>query len=100
MHRDIVTQVPAGAQVVGSNEVCEVQAMYEPDRYFSVQGHPEFNQTTVEVVVKNRIKMGIVPEAYGNDALARAGLPHDGTVVGAAIVRFFEKDSNSKQKRF
>lgn len=91
MHRDIVTKVPPGAQVVGSNDICRVQAMYEPGKYFSVQGHPEFNERTVEVVLRNRIERGIVPPDYGKDALARAGLDTDASVVGAAVVQFFEK---------
>lgn len=90
MHRDVVLQPPNGAQVVGSNAICEVQAMYEPDRYFSVQGHPEFNTITVETVLRDRIDKGIVPVEYGEEAMRRAGLENDGKVVGAAIVEFFK----------
>ncbi|CCG85177.1 putative Class I glutamine amidotransferase [Taphrina deformans PYCC 5710] len=65
-------------------------ALYEPGRYFSVQGHPEFNAETVETLVHDRVAKGIVPAEYGDDALSRARLPHDGKVVAAAIVEFFK----------
>lgn len=95
MHRDIVTKAPPHAQVVGSNEICEIQAMYEPGKYFSVQGHPEFNQVTVETVLRTRLDQGIVPQEYGADAMRRAALPHDGLVIGAAIIDFFGDKSRT-----
>lgn len=38
MHRDIVSEPPPGATIIGSNANCECQAMIIPDRVLSVQG--------------------------------------------------------------
>lgn len=89
MHRDIVDVAPRGAQVCGGNEICEVQSMYEPNKLFTVQGHPEFNADTVKTVLKLRMDQNIVPIDYGTDAMVRADLEHDGLAVGAAIIKFF-----------
>ncbi|ORY76051.1 class I glutamine amidotransferase-like protein [Protomyces lactucae-debilis] len=91
MHQDIVTIAPPGPRVVGSNAICDIQALYEPKRLFSVQGHPEFNEKTVKLLVEKRVAQGIVPEAYGKDAWNRAGDEHDGLAVGRAILRLFKE---------
>lgn len=90
MHRDYVSKAPPGCTVFLSNDNCAIQGMYMKDRYISVQGHPEFNQTTVETLVDTRVKLGIVPEEYGRDAFARAKDPHDGVIVAKAILKLFE----------
>lgn len=89
MHRDIVIDAPPTARVVGGNEICRVQVMYEAGRYFSMQGHPEFNSDTVKTVLKVRMDQNIVPAEYGADAMARADSETDASLVGAAIVKFF-----------
>ncbi|CAI4210773.1 unnamed protein product [Parascedosporium putredinis] len=50
MHRDQVCTFPSDAVPLGSTDICAVQAMYAPRRYFSVQGHPEFTEDIVREI--------------------------------------------------
>lgn len=95
MHRDIVTVPPpiAELQILGASKLCDNQAMYLPHAFFSVQGHPEYDARTVELLVSDRVTKGIIPRDVGEDALTRTGDDNDNDVVGQAIVRFFDDPS-------
>ena len=94
MHRDIVTHPPPldDVQVLGGSAICTNQAMYQRGRFFSVQGHPEYNAETVELLVTDRMGKGIIPSDVGQEALTRTTDDNDNDVVGRAILRFFTDD--------
>ncbi|KAG5993928.1 hypothetical protein E4U52_001586 [Claviceps spartinae] len=88
MHRDIVNEFPKDAIPLGSNAFCQVQAMYKPGQYFSVQGHPEFTEDIISEILVNRHRAGIFDDAVYDVGIATAPNPHDGVVVGRAILKF------------
>ncbi|KAG6009175.1 hypothetical protein E4U54_008602 [Claviceps lovelessii] len=91
MHRDIVHSFPPNATPLGSNPFCPVQAMYQPGRYLSVQGHPEFTEEIISEILVNRHNAGIFSQQVYQGAMARAPIPHDGVAVGRAILRFIRE---------
>ncbi|KAF2164884.1 hypothetical protein M409DRAFT_36992, partial [Zasmidium cellare ATCC 36951] len=62
MHRDIVAAVPAGVELLGSSERCQVQGMYQEGRLVTVQGHPEFSEGIVAELLGSRFERGIFGE--------------------------------------
>lgn len=91
MHRDIVQTFPAGAIPLGSNDFCEVQGMYEPGKYITVQGHPEFTEDIVSEILFNRHTVGVFTDEVYEDAMKRAPIPHDGVAVGKAFLKFMRE---------
>ncbi|KAG5948924.1 hypothetical protein E4U53_006110 [Claviceps sorghi] len=91
MHRDVVLSFPPDATPLGSNPFCPVQAMYQPGRYLSVQGHPEFTNDIISEILINRHAAGIFSDKVYEEAMARAPAPHDGVAVGRAILKFLRE---------
>ncbi|KAH7324668.1 class I glutamine amidotransferase-like protein [Stachybotrys elegans] len=89
MHRDIVYEVPEGATLLCSNAICEVQGLYAPGKYLTVQGHPEFSEDIISEILVNRHRAGIFPDDVFTDAMSRAPIHHDGVAVGKAFLKFF-----------
>lgn len=87
MHRDIVSKYPPDIIPLGDSPICQVQGMYLPGRFITVQGHPEFNEEIVTEVVTLRGAQGIFSKDQTEDGLSRAAKPHDGVVVGVAFLR-------------
>ncbi|KAH7043224.1 class I glutamine amidotransferase-like protein [Macrophomina phaseolina] len=92
MHRDIVYEYPAGVEPLGHSPRCEVQGMYQRGRLITVQGHPEFNEKIMAVIVKARHEQGIFDDELYKDSLERAPLPHDGVAISQAFIRFLLED--------
>ncbi|KAL4802372.1 class I glutamine amidotransferase-like protein [Aspergillus unguis] len=88
MHRDIVFAYPEGVVPLGNSPRCEVQAMYKEGKFITVQGHPEFKEDIVSEVVNLRAAAGVFDKDLAEDALARAGKPHDGIAIGVAFLKF------------
>lgn len=88
MHRDIVHDVPEECINLGYSPRCDVQGLYIPKRLFTVQGHPEFNEYIMSRVVEMRHEQKIFDVETFQDGMSRAGKPHDGQIVGAAICKF------------
>jgi GMP synthase-like glutamine amidotransferase len=91
MHKDIVTAVPEGAENLGATERCEIQGLYAPGRYISVQGHPEFTEDIVREILLARGHAGIFTGDELEDYLSRVGLEHDGVVVAKAFLKFIKE---------
>jgi hypothetical protein len=51
-------------------------------------GHPEFNKTIVEFLLKTRRFRGIVSDEVYTEALPHAAEPHDGVKVAGGIMNF------------
>ncbi|KAE8391972.1 class I glutamine amidotransferase-like protein [Aspergillus alliaceus] len=88
MHQDIVFSYPANVVPLGSSPRCAVQGMYLPNKFITVQGHPEFSEFIVTEIVNKRSKLGMFSKAFSEDALARAKLPHDGLDIAAVFLKF------------
>jgi hypothetical protein len=102
MHRDAVTPHPCSPESpslkvkvdyngdilpLGHSDICEVQGLYSPGRFITVQGHPEFRTDIVEEIVTLRTKEGVFDPVQAEDALSRAAMDHDGIKVGVAFLR-------------
>ncbi len=75
-HRDQVTRLPEGAEVVASADYCPVGAYRIDDHVFAVQGHPEFvPELARRLIHKRRDALGGVADE-GLESL-REPLDHD-----------------------
>jgi GMP synthase-like glutamine amidotransferase len=88
-HRDQVTEVPAMAEVVASNDFCANAALLYGDRAFTVQAHPEFRPDFVQGLIETRGK-GLVPDETLGGATDRLALPLDDQTMADRIAAFFE----------
>jgi GMP synthase-like glutamine amidotransferase len=87
-HRDQVTEVPPGAEVIASNDFCANAALLYDDRMLSLQAHPEFGPAFLEGLIRTR-GPGLVPDttlAAARDAL---GTPLSQAQVADRIAAFF-----------
>ena len=91
MHRDIVFNFPADSIPLGSNAICEVQGMYHPGKYITVQGHPEFTEEIITEILFNRHTVGIFTDEVYEDGMKRAPIPHDGAVIAKAFLKFIRE---------
>ena len=87
-HRDQVTKVPQGAEVVASSEFCENAALLYDDLMFSVQPHPEFRPDFVEGLMRTR-GPGLVPDQLMAEARDRLTQPLDDQTMAGRIAAFF-----------
>ncbi|OJI96192.1 hypothetical protein ASPVEDRAFT_120074 [Aspergillus versicolor CBS 583.65] len=88
MHRDIVYTCPDGVVPLGRTPTCEVQGMYKAGKFITVQGHPEYKDDIMSEVVTLRAAAGIFDKEQAEDALNRAGNPHDGVAIATAFLKF------------
>ncbi|KAK2865404.1 hypothetical protein FQN49_003600 [Arthroderma sp. PD_2] len=86
MHRDIVYDLPQNTVCLGSTPKCAIQGMYSPRRFFSVQGHPEFDEEIVMEIMQTR-KSGYPADVYDN-AMKVIGNKQDGVLIGQAFLKF------------
>jgi GMP synthase-like glutamine amidotransferase len=89
-HQDQVTQAPAGAKVVASNEFCANAALLY-DHAFTVQAHPEFRPEFIDGLMKTRGK-GVVPDALMAEAAIRLTKPLQDQTMAAQIAAFFKSN--------
>ena len=105
MHRDHVPAVPPSFHLLGSTAISANQGMVRlypgasPEavspadvHIFTVQGHPEFNEKIMVVILGARREQGIFDEELYKDSMGRAPLPHDGVVISQAFLRFLLED--------
>ena len=89
-HRDQVTQVPPGAQVVASNDFCTNAALLY-DHAFTVQAHPEFRPEFIDGLIRTRGK-GLVPDDVMAKATQRLGIPLQDQTMADQIAAFFKQN--------
>ena len=94
-HRDQVTRVPEGAEVVASSEFCENAALLYDDLMFSVQPHPEFRPEFVEGLMRTR-GPGLVPDNLMAEARDRLTEPLDDQTMAGRIASFFLTHQTTK----
>ncbi len=91
-HQDQVTALPEGAQVVASNEFCKNAAVLYPGKAYTVQPHPEFDDTFIHGLLETR-GPGVVPDPLLKEASAKMGGPLDRADLGLQFARFFRERS-------
>jgi GMP synthase-like glutamine amidotransferase len=64
MHQDHVTVIPPGFHSLGHTEISPNQILLKPQKYLSVQGHPEFTAGFVEDLVEMRRQKGIFSNEF------------------------------------
>ena len=87
-HRDQVTKVPEGAEVIASNDFCENAALLYDDRMLTVLAHPEFKPAFIEGLMRTR-GPGLVPDDLMAKARQRLAEPLQDTTMAARIATFF-----------
>lgn len=89
MHQDIVHSLPAGVESLGSSSLCQIQGMYMPGRFITVQGHPEYNADVVTDIVEVRhTTHKVFTKEFVEESLGRANFEHDGVDIGAVFLKF------------
>lgn len=88
MHRDAVLTLPPGCVPLASTAVCDIQAMYMPDRMIAVQGHPEFTADMVREILDLRKYGGILNDELYADGIRRVDDRHDGVEIASVFLRF------------
>ncbi|KAI0109827.1 class I glutamine amidotransferase-like protein [Daldinia grandis] len=91
MHRDQVFSLPPGAIQLARTEMCDVQSMYKPGRFITVQGHPEFTDDMVREILEMRRRGGILGPDIFQDGMNRVSNNHDGIAVAKAFLRFLRR---------
>lgn len=88
VHRDQVFEVPEGATLLMSSDVCPVQAYYRKGKYLCMQGHPEF---TAEIVHSILLKLKMDDEELYTSAVKDLEIPHNGLEYSFALARFINE---------
>ncbi|KAJ6259926.1 hypothetical protein Dda_5570 [Drechslerella dactyloides] len=88
MNRDIVRSCPSGMTILASTSKTENHGFYQPDAVFTVQGHPEFEHEITAELLKMRNESKVIPDDTYAEAQQRLDRPHDGILVGRALLKF------------
>ncbi len=88
MHQDHVTIAPEGFCILGSTAKCQNQVMFKPDKYFSVQGHPEYTAGFVQDLIDLRVSKGIFSHEFA--ASLQVDNPTDSNLIVRVILDFLE----------
>ena len=94
-HQDQVKRLPANAEPLGGSPFCPVGMYTIEDQVLGIQGHPEFTESHMRDVLKQRRRQGYESDAAAAEATLQKGTP-DGQIVGRWIVNFLNF-SNDKQ---
>lgn len=88
-HQDQVIMPPATAQTVASNDFCAHAALLYPGKGFSVQAHPEYDDSVLRNLIRHR-GPGVVPDPVLQ--AAQAGLGHaESQGIADRIAHFFQQ---------
>lgn len=88
-HQDQVTELPPGAEVVASSDLCANAAILYPGHAYTVQPHPEFQRDFVAGLIEHRAAN--VPPALVESAASKLDLPLDSGDLGAQFALFFKE---------
>ncbi len=89
-HQDQVTELPEGAQVIGSSDFCANAALLYDKRIYTIQPHPEFNARLVRQLLETRAP-GVVPDPLIEAAAKNLDAPIDSDAIAARIASFFKQ---------
>jgi GMP synthase-like glutamine amidotransferase len=88
-HQDQVTEKPANAKVLASNDFCANAALLYDDHAFTVQAHPEFRPEFVDGLMQTRGK-GVIPPDRMAIAQTRLTDPLNDQAIADRIAAFFK----------
>lgn len=89
-HQDQVVEVPAGAEVTGSSEFCQVAMLRYGDRAMSLQSHPEFTPDFFTALLKSR--RASLPDHIAGGALDNLQEPLTSGEYANSIATFFKEN--------
>lgn len=90
-HQDQVVELPAGAQVTGSNAFCQNAMLAYGDTIWTVQAHPEYGDSFIEGLMDTRGK-GVVPDNLMQAAADRLPTRDDSPKIGQFMAEFLKKE--------
>lgn len=96
-HQDQVVERPAGAEVAASNEFCENAALVYGSQAFTVQAHPEFDDSFIQGLITHRAR-GKVPDELLDDAQSRMGGARHSATLADRIEQFFKSPRDAAAK--
>ncbi|WP_417719697.1 type 1 glutamine amidotransferase [Salipiger sp.] len=89
-HQDQVVEAPQGAEVVAESEGCRYAALHYPGHAYTVQPHPEFDDTFTRALIETR-GPGVVPQGQLDEASGKLGTPLDSAALADQFARFFRE---------
>ena len=89
-HQDQVTELPEGAEVVGSSDFCAYAALTYGDRIYTIQPHPEFTSRMIGQLLETRAR-GVVPEDLIEGARGRLDKPIDSHRIAERMANVLKK---------
>jgi GMP synthase (glutamine-hydrolysing) len=92
-HQDQVVEKPAEAEVIASNDFCHYAGFRYKGPAFSVQPHPEFDRTALDLLLNVRAPGVVAPDRI-DAAKAVMEQPVDNTVMAEQIATFFKENSH------
>ena len=91
-HQDQVTQPPAEAKTVGKSEFCAHAALAYRGRAFSVQAHPEFEDSHVSLLLD--VRRAALDEDQAAAVRANLGKPLSNADLAKRITAFFKEPAH------
>lgn len=89
-HQDQVTELPPGAEVIGSSDFCANAALLYDNRIYTIQPHPEFTSRMVGQLLDTRGR-GVVPDDLIDDAQTKLDAPIDSDQIAERVAKFFKQ---------
>lgn len=89
-HQDQVVERPDTARLIGSSPFCENAALLYDNRILTIQPHPEFDNTILEMLIELRGKGVIEPDRL-KKATETSGTPHDSPHFFDRMAQFFRE---------
>jgi len=86
-HRDQVTELPAGVEVLASSEFCPNYMLQYGSHMMTVQGHPEFSKNYSRALMEKR--KNIIPAPLIEDGQASLAADADDQLMARWIINFF-----------
>jgi len=88
-HQDQVITPPAGAKTIASTDFCKYAGLAYDGRAMSVQPHPEFEHSDIEMLLDLRAP-GVVPAPHIAEARADLDTANDNHAMASRIAAFFK----------
>ncbi|KAH8649023.1 class I glutamine amidotransferase-like protein [Xylariales sp. PMI_506] len=84
----VVNRLPPGWISMGVTEKCAVQGLFEPGRVLTYQGHPEFDENIVDVLLQVLYKNGSIDLETHDEALSLLDRYSTSTLAAEVAARF------------
>lgn len=91
-HQDQVTRPPSEAVTVGRNDFCAHAALRYKGRAFSVQGHPEFEDRHIRLLLS--VRRAGLSDQQAEDVQGNLGQPNSNEDLAKQIAAFFKEPAH------